>query len=30
MLQGGAVDAANENQWVIPFPQLTINQSADT
>jgi hypothetical protein len=30
MLQGGAVDAANENQWVIPFPHLTINQSADT
>jgi hypothetical protein len=27
MLQGGAVDAANENQWVIPFPQLTVHQS---
>jgi hypothetical protein len=27
MLQGGAVDAANENHWVIPFPQLTVHQS---
>jgi hypothetical protein len=27
MLQAGAVDAANENQWVIPFPQLTVHQS---
>ena len=27
MLQRGAVDAANENNWVIPYPQLTIHQS---
>lgn len=26
MLQRGAVDAANENHWVIPFPQLTVHQ----
>ncbi len=29
MLQRGAVDAANENEWVIPFPQLTVHQSAE-
>ena len=27
LLQRGAVDAANENHWVIPFPQLTVHQS---
>jgi hypothetical protein len=27
ILQQCAVDAANENQWVIPFPQLTIHQN---
>lgn len=26
LLQRGAVEAANEHQWVIPFPQLTIHQ----
>ncbi|MFM2170766.1 MAG: hypothetical protein RI957_995 [Verrucomicrobiota bacterium] len=26
MLQRGAVDAANEHDWVIPFPQLTVHQ----
>jgi hypothetical protein len=26
MLQRGAVDSANENHWVIPFPQLTVHQ----
>jgi hypothetical protein len=26
MLQRGAVDTANENHWVIPFPQLTVHQ----
>lgn len=27
LLQRGAVDAANENNWIIPFPQLTVHQS---
>lgn len=26
LLQRGAVDAANENAWVIPFPQLTLHK----
>jgi hypothetical protein len=26
LLQQAAVDAANENDWVIPFPQLTIHR----
>jgi hypothetical protein len=26
LLQRGAVDAANENEWVIPFPQLTLHK----
>jgi small-conductance mechanosensitive channel/archaellum component FlaC len=27
MLQRGAVEACNENNWVIPFPQLTLHQA---
>jgi small-conductance mechanosensitive channel len=30
LLQRGAVDAANENNWVIPFPQLTVHQPSTT
>lgn len=30
MLQRGAVEAANENNWVIPFPQLTVHQAECT
>lgn len=29
LLQRGAVDAANENDWVIPFPQMTLHRSPD-
>jgi archaellum component FlaC len=27
LLQQGAVDAANDNHWIIPFPQLTVHQT---
>lgn len=30
LLQQGAVDAANENHWIIPFPQLTVHQKPST
>lgn len=30
LLQQGAVDAANDNHWVIPFPQLTVHQMPPT
>lgn len=29
LLQRGAVDAANENNWVIPFPQITLHKSSN-
>ena len=30
LLQRGAVDAANENEWVIPFPQLTLHKTDES
>jgi hypothetical protein len=30
LLQCGAVDAANENEWVIPFPQLTLHKTDES
>jgi hypothetical protein len=30
LLQRAAVEASNQNNWLIPYPQLTIHQNKDS